>query len=74
MHRPGQNVSARQIGTVRNAHPAALGSAAHAVRSEMGEDEIKACVVLSPAADLSAGELHTYCRGRMARYAIGRHL
>jgi crotonobetaine/carnitine-CoA ligase len=74
MRRLGENVSAWEIETVLNSHPAVLDSAAHAVPSELGEDEIKACVVLRPGAQAQAGELHEYCRGRMAHYAVPRYV
>jgi len=74
MRRLGENVSAWEIETVLNAHPDVLDSAAHPVPSDLGEDEIKACVVLRPGASAQPAELHEYCRGRMAHYAVPRYV
>jgi AMP-binding enzyme C-terminal domain len=60
--------------TVLNAHPGVLDSAAHAVPSELGEDEIKVCVVPRPGAVLTPTELLDFCAGRMARYAVPRYV
>lgn len=74
MRRLGENVSAWEIETVVNAHPAVLDSAAHPVPSELGEDEIKICVVPRPGVTVSPEELLDYCFGRMAKHAIPRYV
>jgi len=72
MRRRGENISAWEIETVVNDHPAVLESAAYAVPSEMGEDEVKVAVVLRPGVSLKPEELLDFCTGRMAHYAIPR--
>ncbi|HYA35634.1 MAG TPA: hypothetical protein VEF03_08435, partial [Candidatus Binataceae bacterium] len=72
MRRRGENISAWEIETVVNEHPAVLESAAYAVPSEMGEDEVKVAVVLRPGVSLKPEELLDFCTGRMAHYAIPR--
>ncbi|MFW6204205.1 MAG: AMP-binding protein [Actinomycetota bacterium] len=74
MRRLGENVSAWEIETVVNAHPGVLDSAAHAVESELGEDEIKVCVVPQPDSTLPPAELLDYCADRMARHAVPRYV
>lgn len=74
MRRRGENISAWEIESVLNQHPAVLESAAHAVPSELGEDEVKACVVLRPGAQLPPEALLDFCRGRMAYYAVPRYI
>jgi crotonobetaine/carnitine-CoA ligase len=74
MRRRGENVSAWEIENVVNAHPAVLSSAAHAVPSPLGEDDIKVVVVLQPGATLSPAELVAHCEGRMATYAVPRYV
>jgi crotonobetaine/carnitine-CoA ligase len=74
IRRLGENVSAWEIETVLNAHPGVLDSAAHAVPSELGEDEIKVCVVPRPGAVLTPTELLDFCAGRMARHAVPRYV
>jgi crotonobetaine/carnitine-CoA ligase len=74
IRRRGENISAWEIETVLNQNPAVLESAAHAVASELGEDEVKACVVLQPGARLAPEALLDFCRGRMAYYAVPRYV
>jgi crotonobetaine/carnitine-CoA ligase len=70
MRRRGENVSAWEIENVVNSHPAVLESAAHAVTSDLGEDDIKLTVVLRPNSGLSPAELIDFCVGRIADYAL----
>ena len=70
MRRRGENISAWEIESVVNRHPAVQESAAHAVISNLGEDEVKLVVVSRPGADLTPGELIEFCQGQMADYAI----
>jgi carnitine-CoA ligase len=74
MRRLGENISAWEIESVLNAHPAVRESAAHAVPSELGEDEVKACIVRQPSTTLTAEELLDFCQGRLAYYAIPRYV
>jgi crotonobetaine/carnitine-CoA ligase len=55
-----------------NSHPNILESAAIAVPSELGEDEVKICVVLKPECTLTAGELIEYLNERMPYFAVPR--
>jgi crotonobetaine/carnitine-CoA ligase len=73
MRRLGENISAWEIETVLNAHPAVLDSAAHAVESELGEDEVKVCIVLRTP-EVDPADVLQYCEGRMARHAVPRYL
>ncbi|HUY26618.1 MAG TPA: AMP-binding protein [Candidatus Binataceae bacterium] len=74
IRRRGENISAWEIETVVDQHPAVLESAAYAVPSELGEDEVKIAVVLKPGVRLGPEELIEYCRGRMAYYAVPRFI
>jgi crotonobetaine/carnitine-CoA ligase len=74
MRRLGENISAWEIETVVNAHPKALESAAHAVASPLGEDEVKVCVVPRPGMSVTPEEIIDHCVGRMAHYAIPRYV
>ena len=51
-----------------------LESAAYAVPSELGEDEVKIAVVLKPGAKLPPEDLIEFCRDRMAYYAVPRYI
>lgn len=74
IRRLGENISAWEVETVVNAHPRVLESAAHAVRSELGEDEVKIAVVPQPGERPKPEEILDYCKGRMAHYAIPRYV
>ncbi|MGQ0466244.1 MAG: AMP-binding protein [Sporichthyaceae bacterium] len=74
MRRLGENVSAWEIETVLNGHPAVLDSAAHPVPSELGEDEIKVCVILQVGSKATEQDVYEYCRTHMAKHAIPRYV
>jgi len=74
MRRLGENISAWEIESVLNAHPSVQDSAAHAVPSDLGEDEVKACVVRRPGASLTPEQLLDFCHGRLAYFAIPRYV
>lgn len=74
IRRRGENISAWEIESVLNDHPKVLESAAYAVPSEMGEDEVMAAVVLRGDSRVSPEELLDFCHGRMAHYAVPRYL
>jgi crotonobetaine/carnitine-CoA ligase len=74
IRRRGENISAWEIETVINQHPSVLESAAYAVPSDLGEDEVKIAVVLKPDVKLAPEKLIEYCRDRMAYYAVPRFI
>lgn len=74
IRRLGENISAWEVETVVNSHPKVLESAAHAVTSELGEDEVKITVVAQPDEQPKPEEILDHCQGRMAYYAIPRYV
>jgi len=74
MRRRGENVSAWEVENVVDQFPGVLESAAHAVPSELGEDDIKVGVVPRPGATIDPRALVDFCRARMARYAVPRYV
>jgi carnitine-CoA ligase len=74
MRRLGENISAWEIESVLNAHPDVRESAAHAVPSDLGEDEVKACVVRQPGSTLVPQHLLEFCQGKLAYFAIPRYV
>ncbi|MGH7812959.1 MAG: AMP-binding protein [Candidatus Binataceae bacterium] len=74
IRRRGENISAWEIETALNQHSAVLESAAYAVPSELGEDEVKVAVVLKEGARLEPAELIEFCKNRMAYYAVPRYV
>jgi crotonobetaine/carnitine-CoA ligase len=74
LRRRGENISSFEVEKVINMHPKVLESAVFAVPSELGEDEVKANVVLKPGEELDPVELIKHCEPRMAYFAIPRYL
>ncbi len=74
MRRRGENVSAWEVENVVNQFPGVLESAAHAVPSDLGEDDIKIVVVAREGATVNPAELLDFCAARMARYAVPRYV
>jgi carnitine-CoA ligase len=74
IRRRGENISSSEVEAVLNRHPAVLESAAIAVPSELGEDELKAVIVLREGARTSPDELWTFCEEHMPRFWVPRYL
>ncbi|MBM4332582.1 MAG: ATP-dependent acyl-CoA ligase [Deltaproteobacteria bacterium] len=74
IRRRGENISTYEVEKVINAHPHVLESAAVGVPAEMGEDEVKICVVLKPGHKLTPAELIAYCEPRMAYFMVPRYV
>jgi crotonobetaine/carnitine-CoA ligase len=74
IRRRGENISAYEIERVVNQHPGVLESAAIAVPSELGEDDVKIVVVLKPGAELTHEELIRFCEPRMAYFMVPRYV
>ena len=74
IRRRGENISAYEIESVINQHPSVLESAAIAVPSELGEDDVKIVAQLKPDAELNHEELIRFCEARMAYFMIPRYV
>jgi crotonobetaine/carnitine-CoA ligase len=74
IRRRGENVSSSEVEAVLNRHPAVLESAVVAIASELGEDDIKAVVVLKDNSELSAEELWAFCDEQMPRFWVPRYI
>jgi crotonobetaine/carnitine-CoA ligase len=74
IRRRGENISSFEVEKVLNSHPQILEAAVFAVPSELGEDEIKANVVLKSNETLPPEALIEFCNERMAYFAIPRYL
>ncbi len=72
LRRRGENISSFEVERAVNSHSKVLESAAVAVPSEIGEDEVKICVVLKPEETLLPEELIEYCDERMPYFAVPR--
>ncbi len=74
LRRRGENISSFEVERAVNSHPSVLESAAVAVPSEVGEDEVKICVVLKSGATLTPEELIRHCNERMPYFAVPRYV
>jgi crotonobetaine/carnitine-CoA ligase len=74
MRRRGENVSSIELEQAMMKHPAVANVAVHAVPSELGEDEIKACIVLAPDGEPEPVELFEFFRTSLPYYAIPRYI
>lgn len=74
IRRRGENISSFDIEKIVNAHPSVLESAAVAVPSEIGEDDVKIYVILRPNEELKFEELIAFCEDRMAYFMVPRYV
>ncbi|HUS70564.1 MAG TPA: AMP-binding protein [Anaerolineae bacterium] len=74
IRRRGENISSFEVEKVINAHPQVLECAVFAVPSELGEDEVKANVVLKGNQSLPFESLIEFCSERLAHFAVPRYV
>ena len=74
LRRRGENISSFEVERGVNSHPAVLESAAVAVKSELGEDEVMICVALRANQQLTAESLVEHCKERMAYFMVPRFI
>ena len=74
MRRRGENISSAEVEAYVNRHPAVFESAAIAVPSELGEDEVKICVILQPGETLAHADLREYLADRMPTFMVPRYI
>lgn len=74
MRRRGENISAFEVEQVVNSHPAVLESAAYAVPSDVGEDDVMVAVVLKPEHSAGHLDLVRYCETRLPYFAVPRYV
>lgn len=74
IRRRGENVSAAEVESAALAHPEVAQAAAFAIASELGEDDIKLDVVLTPGSNLSADALARFMGANLAHYMRPRYI
>ncbi len=74
IRRRGENISSYEVEAEVDAHPAILESAAVAVPSPDGEDEVKVVASLRPGASLQAAELHAFLQAKLPAYMVPRFI
>lgn len=73
MRRRGENVSSIELERAITGHPAILEAAVHAVPSNLGEDDIKACLVVKDE-PVDLDELFDYFKSNLPYFAIPRYI
>jgi len=74
IRRRGENISSFEVESVISSHDAVLESCVVGVPSEVGEEEVKAVVVLKKGHQVTEEELIRWCEPRMAYFAIPRYI
>ncbi len=74
IRRRGENISSAEVEAGVNEHPGVLESAAIAVPSEWGEDEVKIVVVPRPGSTVEPRELVDFLTPRLPRFMLPRYV
>lgn len=74
IRRRGENISSFEVERTVMGHPAVAEAAAHAVPSEVGEDDVKICVIVKPDAKATHEELMDHCVANMPYFAVPRYV
>lgn len=74
IRRRGENISSAEVEEVVNEHPGVLESAAIAVPSEWGEDEVKIVVVPLPGERVEPAGLIDFLSPRLAGFMVPRYV
>ena len=74
LRRRGENISSFEVECTLNAYPAVLESAVVAVPSDLGEDEIKALLVVRPGQEVSFEQLTDFMVERMPYFMVPRYI
>jgi crotonobetaine/carnitine-CoA ligase len=70
IRRRGENISSFEVERSVNEHPAVRESAAYAVPSDVGEEEVMVAVVLEPNHTIDPMQLREFCEQTMPRFAV----
>ena len=74
IRRRGENVSSYEVEQALVAHEDVAAAAVIPVPSELGEDDVLACVVVRDGAELDPRELIRFCEPRLPYFAIPRYV
>jgi crotonobetaine/carnitine-CoA ligase len=74
IRRRGENISSFEVESVISSHEAVLESCVVGVPSELGEEEVKAVVVLKDGCTVTEEELIRWCEPRLAYFSIPRYI
>jgi crotonobetaine/carnitine-CoA ligase len=74
IRRRGENVSSVEVEGAILAHPAVYEVAVHGVQSAVGDEEIKACIVVAEGAEIESPELFAYFKESLPYFAVPRYV
>ncbi|HET9771778.1 MAG TPA: ATP-dependent acyl-CoA ligase, partial [Acidimicrobiia bacterium] len=74
LRRRGENVSSYEAEQAIRAHASVADAAVFGVPSEIGEDDVMACVVVKPGEALTFEALLAHCIGNMPYFAVPRYV
>jgi len=74
LRRRGENISSFQLEAAITKHPSVAQVAVVAEPSPLGEDDVRACLVLAPDASLSPETFFEFCKEHLPYYAIPRYV
>lgn len=74
IRRRGENISSVEVENAINAIPEVFETAVLPVVSDLTEQEVLACVVFRPGADLDLGELHSRIARTLPKFMVPRYL
>ena len=74
IRRRGENIASFEVEAVLNRHPDVLECAVIATPSAVGEDEVKAVIVLRDDADATPADLWAFCDEHMPRFWLPRYI
>lgn len=74
LRRRGENISSQELEVTYLAHPSIAQVAVHAVRSELGEDDVKVTAVLVDGTELTPPQLFEWSKERVPYFALPRYI
>jgi crotonobetaine/carnitine-CoA ligase len=74
LRRKGENISSMEVENALRTHPAVEDVAAHAVLSDLSEDELKLTLKLRPGVQLKEEELFYWCADKLPYFAVPRYI
>ncbi len=74
LRRRGENISAYEIEAIMGKHPAIAEVVIVGVRSEIGEDDVKAFIIPAPGAEIDCAELASWTAERIAAFKVPRFI
>jgi carnitine-CoA ligase len=74
IRRRGENVSSFEVEQVVLAHPQVLECAVIGVPSDVGEEDIKLCIIIAAGDEVRPDEVAQFCADRLPSFAVPRYV